>query len=158
MIIDKSLQVSALQALSGTSGIPSSHFIDLGEARRLIGPGDPLWWVIAARVGLAGTSPTLKIEVETDDSDDFGSAVALISKSLAAADFPTGARIVIPMPHTNKRYLRLLYTPGGTNPTATVDAFLTNQEPMSWLAYPGAPNAGTTTTTTSTSTSSTSEE
>ena len=72
MIIDKSLQVSSLQALSGTSGIPSSNFIDLGEARRLIGPGDPLYWVIAARVGLDGTTPTLQIAVQTDDDDAFG--------------------------------------------------------------------------------------
>ena len=42
------------------------------------------------------------------------------------------------MPWQNERYLRLNYTLGGTTPTATVDAFLTNQDPASWLAYPDA--------------------
>jgi hypothetical protein len=42
------------------------------------------------------------------------------------------------MPMTNKRYLRLVYNMGGTSPTATVDAFLTNQEPESWKSFANA--------------------
>lgn len=139
MIIDRRLQVSALQALTGTSLVPSTDVIDLGQANRLIGPGDPLWWVIIARTGLAGTSPTLAIAVQTDDNSGFSSVATLLTHpTLAQAAFVTGTRIVIPMPHTNERYLRLGYTMGGTTPTSTVDAFLTNQEPASWAAFPDA--------------------
>ncbi|MFA7504284.1 MAG: Bbp16 family capsid cement protein [Burkholderiaceae bacterium] len=137
MIIDSRLQVSAKQALTETA--PSTDVIDLGAVNRLLGPGDPLWWVIVARTGLAGTTPTLAIAVQTDDAANFPSAATLLTHpTLAAAAFTTGTRVVIPMPWQNERYLRLNYTLGGTTPTATVDAFLTNQDPASWLAYPDA--------------------
>jgi hypothetical protein len=138
MIIDKRLQVSSQQALTGTSLVPSADVIDLGSLR-LIGPGDPMWWVIAARVGLAGTTPTLDIAVQTDDASGFASPANLLSyPQLAAAGFVTGTRIVIPMTFTNERFLRLAYTMGGTTPTATVDAWLTNQHPSAWSAQADA--------------------
>lgn len=136
MIIDKRLQVSSLQALTATA--PSTDVIDLGSLR-LIGPGEPLWWVVAARVGLAGTTPTLDIAVQTDDASNFPSAATLLSyPQLAAAGFVTGTRIIIPMPFVNERFLRLNYTMGGTTPTATVDAWLTNQDPQTWMSLPDA--------------------
>jgi hypothetical protein len=136
MIIDKRLQVSALQALSATA--PSTDVIDLGSLR-LIGPGDPMWWVIVARTGLAGTTPTLAIAVQTDDASGFPSAATLLtSPTLAAADFPTGKILVLPMAFSNERFLRLNYTLGGTTPTATVDAWLTNQDPTAWAAQADA--------------------
>ena len=136
MIIDSRLQVSDQQALTATAA--STNVIDLGS-QRLIGPGDPLWWVIVARIGLGGTSPTLVPSVETDDNSGFSSAATLVTyPQLAAAGFVTGTRIVIPMTFTNEQYLRLKYTLGGTTPTATVDAFLTNQDPASWSAFADA--------------------
>jgi hypothetical protein len=138
MWIDKRLQVSALQALSGAGAAPSTDVIDLGSLR-LIGPGEPLWWVIAARTGLAGTTPTLDIAVQTDDASNFPSPAALLSyPQLAAAGFVTGTRLVIPMTFTNERFLRLNYTLGGTGPSATVDAWLTNQDPTAWSALADA--------------------
>jgi hypothetical protein len=138
MYIDKRLQVSAQQALTGTSLVASTDVIDLGTSR-LIGPGSPLWWVIVARVGLAGTTPTLDIKVQTDDASNFPSAADLLAHpQLAAADFAAGAQIIIPMAFKNERYLRLAYTMGGTTPTCTVDAWLTNQDPQTWKAFPDA--------------------
>ena len=138
MWIDKRLQVSTLQALSGAGAAPSADVIDLGSLR-LIGPGEPMWWVIAARVGLAGTVPTLDIAVQTDDNSAFSSPAALLSyPQLAAAGFTVGTRLVIPMTFTNERFLRLLYTLAGTTPSATVDAWLTNQDPTAWSAQADA--------------------
>lgn len=140
MIFDKLLQVSSQQALSGTDPIPSTDVIDVGSALRLIGPGSPLWWVICARTGLAGTTPTLDIKVQTDDASNFPSAADLVAyPQLNAAGFVAGTRIIIPMAFRNERFLRLLYTPGGTTPTANVDAFLTSEPPSNWFAYPAAP-------------------
>lgn len=136
MIIDKRLQVSTLQAL--TANAPSTDVIDLGS-QRLIGPGDPMWWVIAARVGLAGTTPTLAVAVQTDDAGGFPSPATLFtSQTLAAADFPTGKFLILPMAFNNERFLRLNYTLTGTTPTATVDAWLTNQDPTAWAAQADA--------------------
>ena len=138
MIIDRRLQVSAQQALSGAGAAPSTDVIDLGSLR-LIGPGEPMWWVIASRVGLAGTTPTLDIAVQTDDASNFPSAATLLSfPQLAAAGFTTGTRLVIPMTFTNERFLRLNYTLGGTTPSANVDAWLTNQDPTAWSAVADA--------------------
>lgn len=134
MIIDKRLQVSAQQALTATAR--STDVIDLGTVR-LIGPGEPLWWVIAARTGLAGTTPTFKVDVETDDNASFSSGVVLVSSAVLSA-FATGSRLVIPMAFTNERYLSLNYTLGGTTPTVTVDAWLTNQDPTIATTYPDA--------------------
>jgi hypothetical protein len=132
MIIDKRLQVSSLQAITGT--VASTDVIDLGQ-QRLIGPGDPMWWVIAARVGLNGG--TLDIAVQTDDASGFPSAATIATyPQLAAAAFVAGTRIVIPMAFTNERFLRLNYTLGAN--TATVDAWLTNQHPQTWMALPDA--------------------
>lgn len=44
----------------------------------------------------------------------------------------------MPFPHTNERYVRAKYTLGGTDPTFTIDAFLTSQEPPNWQALPDA--------------------
>ena len=83
MFIDRRQQVSALQALTVTA--PSTDVIDLGSLR-LIGPGEPMWWVIAARVGLAGTTPTLDIAVQTDDAAVLASSTSR-SAMLAACAF-----------------------------------------------------------------------
>ena len=40
------------------------------------------------------------------------------------------------MPFENERYLRLNNTLGGTSPGVTINAFLTDQDPSSWQAYP----------------------
>ena len=133
MFMDRRLQVSVQQAITGT--VASTDNIDLGSALRLIGPGDPLWWIIAARVALNGG--TLDITVQTDDAAGFGSPVAVASHpQVAAAAFTLGTRLVIPMFFNNERFLRLNYVLGAN--TATVDAWLTNQHPSAWMALPDA--------------------
>lgn len=140
MYIDKRLLVSSQQAIPDGTAVRSSDVIDLGSAFRLIGPGEPLWWVIIARVGLAAdANPTMDIAIHTDDASNFPSATTLLSVPQRTS-FPAGTKIVVPHPWSpaNERYLSLYYDLGGTNPTLTVDAFLTNQEPASWVAYPDA--------------------
>jgi hypothetical protein len=139
MIIDKRLKVSAQQALTGTSLVASTDVIDLGSDLD-VGPGEPLWLVVAARTGLAGTdTPTIKWSIQTDDADTFGSPTTLVEQpALGAAAFATGKIFWTAVPQSNERYLRVAYTMTGTTPTATVDAFFTNQEPTSWVPLPDA--------------------
>ena len=136
MIFDKLLQFSANQALSATAA--SDNSVDLG-ASRPIGPGEPLWLVVVAKTGLAGTTPTMTVGVETDDNSSFSSAATqIVSGSLTDTTFPTGTIFSMPWPMVNEQYARLKYTLGGTTPTATVDAFLTNQDPTTWQSFPDA--------------------
>ncbi|MGL4396618.1 MAG: Bbp16 family capsid cement protein [Hyphomicrobium sp.] len=134
MFIDKRLQVSSQQALTATA--VSTDVIDLGSDRK-IGPGEPMWLVVAFRVGLAGTSPTFAPSIQTDDNSGFSSATTLATGATLTAA-PAGTLVIMPMPMTNERYLRANFTMGGTTPTATIDAWFTNQEPMSWAAQADA--------------------
>lgn len=136
MIFDKTLQFSADQALTGTSLVASTDHLDLGQDRD-IGPGTPMWLVVVSKVAPGGTSPTLTIAIQTDDNSGFSSATNLVTHpTIAGAAFGVGAMVVIPWPFTNERYNRVAFTPGGTSPTFTVDAFLTSQPPPNWQAYP----------------------
>lgn len=137
MYIDRSLQFSSDQALTATAA--SDNSIDLG-ANRPVGQGEPMWAVIVCKVAPGGTTPTIAPSIEVDDNSGFGSARTILTgATLAAADFPLGTIYSMPWPRAlEERYARLKYTLGGTDPTVTVDAFLTNQPPSNWQSFPDA--------------------
>lgn len=136
MIIDKLMELSDDQALTATAA--STNTVDFG-ATRDIAPGEPMYLVVTSKAAPGGTSPTIAISIETDDNTGFSSATTLVSSgTLAAAAFGLGTRIVIPVPHGCERYVRGKFTLGGTSPTFTVDAHLTNQQPPYHRAYPNA--------------------
>ena len=134
MIIDSRLEFATAQALTATAA--SENSIDLSHARK-IGPGEPMWIVVVARTALGGSSPTLKVGLETDDNSSFSSAATKLESEVKSA-MAIGDKIVLPFPYENERHIRLKFTLSGTSPTITVDAFLTNQEPASWEAQPDA--------------------
>ncbi|MCA7962505.1 hypothetical protein LGM54_06005 [Burkholderia cenocepacia] len=135
MYIDSLLEFSRAQALSASGA--STNIIDLGSDRD-IGPGRPLWVVIAVQVAADNTTgdETYSVALQTDDNAAFSSPTTIATVAPAAASLPAGARLVIGMPFANERYLRLNYTLGGTTPSVTLNAFLTDQDPSSWQAYP----------------------
>jgi len=134
-ILDSLLQFSDAQALAATGA--STNVIDLGSDRD-IGPGRPMWVVVAVNVAADHTTgdETYKVDLQTADDAAFGTPKVIASLSPAAADLAAGARFVIGMPFANQRYLRLNYTLAGTSPSVTLTAWLTDQEPASWQAYP----------------------
>ncbi|EML1597804.1 hypothetical protein RVY52_002543 [Burkholderia cenocepacia] len=135
MYIDSLLEFSRAQALSASGA--SQNIIDLGSDRD-IGPGRPLWVVVAVAAAADNTTgdETYSIALQTDDNAAFSSPTTIATVAPAAASMPVGARFVIGMPFANERYLRLNYTLGGTTPSVTLNAFLTDQDPSSWQAYP----------------------
>ena len=135
MYIDSLYEFSRAQALSASGA--STNVIDLSSDRD-IGPGRPLWVVIAVQVAADNTTgdETYSIALQTDDNAAFSSPTTIATVAPAAASLPAGARLVIGMPFANERYLRLNYTLGGTTPSITLNAFLTDQDPSSWQAYP----------------------
>lgn len=132
MYIDSLLEFSRAQALSASGA--SQNIIDLGSDRD-IGPGRPLWIVVSVAVAAVGTG-TYQIDLETDDNAGFSSPTKIASVTPAAAALTAGQRLVLGMPFANERYLRLNYTLGGTTPGVTLNAFLTDQDPTAWQAYP----------------------
>lgn len=126
MIIDSLNLFSEDQALTATA--PSTNTIDFSSDRD-IGVGEPMAAVVTVDTALAGTSPTFQASIQTDDNEAFSSATTLVS-SQTYSSAAAGTKIVIPVPLTNERYVRLNYTLGGTSPTVTVTAFL---QPMSMI-------------------------
>ncbi|GAB5471749.1 MAG: phage protein [Rhodospirillales bacterium] len=137
MLIDSRLVFSDAQAL--TASAASTDRVDLGQDRD-IGPGRTLYLVIAVQEAADATTgnETYSFALQTDSSAGFGSATTLVSRSISAAELTAGSQHVLPMTLTNERYLRLYYTLGGTTPSVTVTAWLTDQEPQAWRALPGS--------------------
>lgn len=129
MNIDAQTLFSDAQALTETAA--STNLIDFGSDRDM-GRGEPMAVVIVVDVAADGTTTneTYQFDVQTDSDVAFGSATTLSSNVIGYASLTLGSRHVIPLGHTNERYMRLYYTLGGTTPTITVTAFL---QPMSMI-------------------------
>lgn len=135
MIIDSRLEFSVAQAI--TADAASTNTIDLGSDRD-IGVGQAMWVIIQVDVAADATTgdETYSIILQTDDNSSFSSATNIATYTPTAAMLTAGSRHVIGMPLANERYLRLNYDVGGTTPTVTLSAWLTDQEPTKWTAYP----------------------
>jgi hypothetical protein len=124
MILDSLLQFSDAQALTVTA--VSTNVIDLSLDRD-IGIGEPMALVVT--VGVAAdfttTDETYQVTLQTATDAAFTSPVTVVSSAAINGDeLPAGAKIVLPIGHTNLEFLRVNYTLAGTTPTATVDAYL----------------------------------
>lgn len=136
MLIDSRLEFSDAQALTATAA--STNVVDLGSDVD-IGPGRTLWVILQLDVAADDTdgNETYVADLETDDNSSFSSATTIASVTITRGD-AAGTRYVIGFPYANEQYLRLNYTLGGTTPSVTLTAWLTDQEPESWAAYPDA--------------------
>ncbi len=137
MLIDSRLEFSDGQAL--TASAASTNIVDLGQDRD-IGPGRTLYLVLSVDVAAdyGNADETYAVALQTDSAAAFSSATTLVSRTIAAAELAAGSQHVIPVTLTNERYLRVYYTLGGTSPSVTVNAWLTDQEPQTWRALPDA--------------------
>lgn len=128
MFLDALLTVSDAQALSATA--VSTNTIDLGAITggRDIGVGEPMTFSVAVDVALAGTTPTLIIDVIQSANADLSSPDVLGGTGTlsGATAVPVGQIFEVNMQagRVTKRYLGLRYTLGGTTPTVTVTACL----------------------------------
>lgn len=129
MILDSTLQFSNAQALTATAD--STNVIDLSNDRD-IGIGEPMALVVT--VGVAAdfttTDETYQFQLETDDNAAMTSSTIIGDVTVAAANLTAGDKVVIPLGHSNERYLQVVYTLGGTTPSITVDAYL---QPLSMI-------------------------
>lgn len=133
MIIDYNLQFSDAQAL--TADAASTNVINLG-ADRDIGPGEEMKIAVTLDVAMGGTSPTMAVQVQTDDNSGFSSATTVLtSRTISAGS--AGDVLTMSLPDTNEQYVRLYYDLGGTSPTATVSASVV-KDAQQWAAYADA--------------------
>ena len=133
MIIDYNLQFSDAQSV--TADAASTNIIDLGSDRD-IGVGEEMKIALNFDVAMGGSSPTLAVLVQTDDNSSFSSATTVLT-SRSIADAAIGDQLVLGLPDTNERYVRLYYDVGGTSPTMTVSASVV-KDAQQWSSYPNA--------------------
>lgn len=125
MIVDAQTTLSDAQSLTGTSAVISTNIYD-GSSDRNLGTGNPLAVVITFDVGLAGTSPTWLVALQTATDAAFSSPVTMFTSQTfsGAASLPAGKKLAYLFTATDEQlqYFRLSYTMGGTSPTSTVTA------------------------------------
>lgn len=111
MIIDKSLMLSAAQAVTATAA--STNYIDLGAARD-IGNGQGLELIVNCDTAALSTgSSTVTFALQSDDNTSFSSPTTVATSAAIAKASLTAATVVwrAPIPKfTAERYLRLYYT------------------------------------------------
>lgn len=135
MIHDSRLAFSAAQALTATA--VSTNVIDLSQALRNVGPGKPVWVIVTIDVAAddASANETYVAELQTDTVEGFASPTQLATVTIPRGS-AAGAVFVMQVPQTNERYLRCNYTLGGTTPSVTLSAHLSDQIPYAHVAYP----------------------
>lgn len=127
--IDRKFAFSKQQSLTGTSDVVSSDVHDAEAAKKVFGgAGQPV--KVAIQVTAAGgTSPTFRARLVGADNAGLTANAEIIadtgvSKVLAAADLPVLYELVPAHQKVAKRYYGVIYTLGGTSPTATANANL----------------------------------
>ena len=134
MLIDSRLELSDAQAL--TASADSTNVIDLVTVRQ-VGAGKPLFIQYVIDVAAGGTSPTFQINIATGSATTLGTVIA--ERILLEADAVAGAKFQIGVPtDALERYLGIEYVLGGTSPTITISAWLTDQELTDTTAYADA--------------------
>jgi len=138
MLIDKRLEFADAQALTATGA--STNVIDFSRDRN-VGRGRDLYLVVQVDVAAddANADETYSVALQTDDNAAHSSATELLSFSIARGAV-AGTRVVQRVPNDNERYMRLNVTLGGTTPSITYSAWLTDQEVESWEAHADADN------------------
>lgn len=131
MILSAQQTFSDSQALTATAA--STNVIDLGATGtalgapaalvRDIGKGNRIPVVITLEADAGGTSPTMVASIQVDTVENFASPTTVATTGTIAAG-SAGDRVALYwVPEgANQRYIRVLYTLGGTSPTYTVSA------------------------------------
>ncbi len=114
-----------------TTDAASTNLIDLGAARE-IGQGEPMGIAILVDVAAktSDANETYEFQLETDSAEAFNVAIVdVITQSIAKADLVAGSLHVLPISPANallfKRFIRIYFNGGGTNPAITATIWLT---------------------------------
>jgi hypothetical protein len=136
MLLDKQLELSNAQAITGT--VVSTNTIDLTIQQNGVAAGKAMAILLAIGTVSNGTVAPV-ISVQTDNLDTFGSPTVIQSRTLATTDLVAGRYYYIALnPEYNvERFLRLSIVAGASN--FLLDAYLIPQDDQSrYVAFPGS--------------------
>lgn len=137
MFLDRENAFSQSQALSGTTLVPSVDVIDLSQIRQIgAGKGEP-FIVLNFEAAPGGTTPTITVALQTDDNVGFASPATPLTYLSAVTTPGASSQFTLPLPRQGlERFIRLVYTQGGTTPTTTLSAHLV-VDAQEDVKYPG---------------------
>lgn len=126
MNLDKELLFSDAEALAASGN--SANLVD-SVAAHVLGAGEEMYWFLQL-AAKGGTTPTIKAVLVGADDSGFSSNKITIVDTGTLSDPALGFAWKGAVPHhTKKRYYRVEYTLGGTNPTFTATSGLATQAP-----------------------------
>ena len=108
MIIDYNLQVSNEQAVTATAA--STDVIDFGQATPTTGLNPLMHMVIGVDEAATAAGAATVVFAIQDSADNSTFADVAATAAIGKAALGLGQQIVIPMPTTHRRYLRVNYT------------------------------------------------
>ena len=125
-IQDANLVFSDEQALTGTTDVVSTNVYDAGSARKLF-EGYQRGQIAVVVTAAGGTTPTFRARVVGADDDALTTNPVIladtgVSAAITAGDLPLNYSLQPAVQAASKRYYGVIYTLGGTTPTATVSA------------------------------------
>lgn len=131
MIFSAEQTFSESQVVTATGA--STNLIDLGATGvvlgapaprdRDLGKGRPIPIVVQLDIDATGTNPTLDVTLQVDTQENFASPTTVATAQQVAGGAAGDRVSLFYVPEgTNQRYLRLLYTVGGTSPSYQLTA------------------------------------
>lgn len=128
-ILDNHFDFANQQALTGTVDVVSTNVYDAGSAKKLFqGGGEPIKLGVQVTAS-GGTTPTIRARLVGADNAALTTNPVIIadtgvSAAIVAADLPIIHELTPAFQATAKQYYGVIFTQGGTTPTATVNAHL----------------------------------
>lgn len=135
--IDSRLEFSSAQALTATAD--STNVVDLTQTARQIGAGKPMWvhFNVTVAADVANSDETYEFTVATGAAASLGTQIA--SMSIPRGTLVAGYTFSLAVPVERMlRYVGVEYVLGGTSPSITVDAYMSDQEAYTWTSYADA--------------------
>lgn len=128
-MIEGSMHFARQQELTGTTDVVSTHVYDAGEAVKLFEGVGGREKLVVQVTEVGGTDPTFRARyVAADNAALTTNPIILadtgVSPALAAADIPKLYELRPALQTTAKRYYGVIFTMGGTTPTAKANAFV----------------------------------
>lgn len=137
MILDSLLELSNKQAVTGTAN--STNTVDFTAKQPKTGAGfQQLYVVFTVNESFVGGT---SLQVSLEDSENNSQFKKIVTgEAIPVANLKAGAKVIIPMPVSHRRYLRASYTASGAFTAGKISAHITNSI-QDWEAMPESPNA-----------------
>lgn len=119
--------LSKAQALTATAASTNKFHFGADIDKGVGGHGICVEVLVTVAADITTGDETYQFDLRTDDNAAMSSPTILMRRIIPAATLVAGYRFVMDLGITNEAYIDLNYTLGGTSPSVTVTAFLTNR-------------------------------